>query len=126
ECYRRLQAAGVEKLVGFNVPWLVGWDHELRVIEMTIVQAPYILDFGKVYIDAPPPYLYDKQMMKNVYAEWRDRYGSKWNEVVCAVEVLTKYGIFYVDPRRSNIDPGDEDEDPLPSDLAGYEDELAE
>jgi hypothetical protein len=111
ECYRRLKADDVREICGFNVPMLIGWDDHLLVIEMTIVQPPYLLDFGKVYLDDPPTYLYDQQLMANAIAEWRERFGRRWSKVNSAIGMLKKYGIYYFDPRPGNICFGDEDEE---------------
>jgi hypothetical protein len=110
ECYRRLKAAGVREIGDFNVPTLEGYDDGLWVIEMSIVQPPYLLDFAKVYLDHPPSYLYDEQMMANIIAEWRERFGRRWTRVNSAIAQLKKYGIYYFDPRPGNICYGDEDE----------------
>lgn len=111
ECYRRLKSAGVQNVGGFDVPVLEGFDDDLLVIEMSIVQPPYLLDFGKVYLDRPPTEIYDAQMMRDAHAEWRERFGSRWNEVASVLRLLTKYGIYYIDPRPSNIDAGDDEGD---------------
>ena len=112
ECYRRLRADNARFVGGFAIPFLEGWDDDLKVIQMTVVQPPYLLDFGKVYLDSPPSYLYDAQLMANAYAEWRERFGSQWADVACVIEILKKkYGIYYYDPRPSNIDTGVRDDD---------------
>lgn len=104
ECYRRFKAAGVRSIGRFAVPFLEGSDESLRVIEMTIVDPPFLLDFGKVHLDVPPPYFGDKQLMANAYSEWRERYGSDWLAIASVLGVLrAKFGIYYVDPRPSNI-----------------------
>src|SRR5262245_3012843 len=54
ECYLRLAAERVTVVRGFVVPRMVDCNSKLHVIEMSVVQAPYILDFGKCYLDAPP------------------------------------------------------------------------
>lgn len=111
ECYRRLKVAGVSRIGTFNVLVLEGYDDELLVIEMTIVQPPYLLDFGKVYLDRPPVDLYDEQLMENAMAEWRERFGEQWEEVNAAMYWLRQYGIYYFDPRPGNIWFGDNDAD---------------
>lgn len=108
ECYRRLKAGGVTRIGMFNVPVLEGFCDRLLVIEMSIVQPPYLLDFGKVYLDRPPTHLYDEQMMANAMAEWRERFGSRWGKVAAAMHWLKKYGIYYYDPRPANVSFGDE------------------
>jgi hypothetical protein len=48
------------------------------VIEMSIVQAPYLLDFGKVYFDAPPSDVYDRAQLKIAESEAKALFGSDW------------------------------------------------
>jgi hypothetical protein len=52
--YERLKGAGVRTVRGFNVPQLLGCDDALPVIEMTIVQRPFVLDFAGAYLDVRP------------------------------------------------------------------------
>lgn len=107
ECYQRLKADNARFIGGFAIPHLEGWDDDLMIIQMSIVEPPYLLDFGKVYLDHPPTYLYDEQLMKNAHAEWRERFGRQWTDVAWVIEILkNKYGIYYFDPRPSNIDTG--------------------
>lgn len=100
ECYRRLKSRGIRYNGKFAVPFLEGLDDKLLAIEMTIVDPPYLLDFGKVTIDRPPVYFGDRQLMKNAYAEWRERFGRDWHAVASALGYLqTTLGIYYMDPR---------------------------
>jgi len=50
ECYLRLKAASVRRIGMFDVPFLEDFDNERRILEISIVQPPYLLDFGKVYL----------------------------------------------------------------------------
>ncbi|WP_442483940.1 hypothetical protein [Aeoliella sp. SH292] len=102
--YQRLAAAGVDAIDGFAVPRLIDFDEDLMVIEMEIVQPPYVLDFGKVYLDQPPAYWNDPQIRNNAYAEWRERFDEHWEKVAGVMFSLERFGIYYVDPRPSNID----------------------
>jgi hypothetical protein len=111
ESYKRLKEAGIRQLNGFFVPELVDFDDELMIIEMSIVEPPYLLDFGKVYIDRPPPYHNDPQLMANAQAEWQEWFGKHWARVAGVLQRLENYGIYYVDPRPSNICTGEEDEE---------------
>ncbi len=69
--YRRLADAGIREIRGLAVPRLVDFDDSVMAVEMTIVQPPYVLDFGKVYLDRPPPYWSDRQMLETIHAEGR-------------------------------------------------------
>lgn len=107
ECYRRLQAAGARTVNGFNVPIIEGVDNDLLVIEMTIVAPPFLLDFGKASLDAPPVYADDPKRMAEIEMQWRDLFGTNWNQVLGALfELRHRYGIYYLDPRPGNINCG--------------------
>ena len=43
--YERLENAAVVTVLGFSVPQLVGFDDDLLVLELTIVERPFVLDF---------------------------------------------------------------------------------
>lgn len=107
ECYRRLGAAGIDNISGFAVPELIGFHARLKVIEMKIVRPPFLLDFGKVYLDSPPPYWNDGEIMANWHAEGRENFGEQWSKVLSLIGALQKYGIWYVDPKPGNIMFGD-------------------
>jgi hypothetical protein len=130
ESYKRLKVAGIHSLCGFDIPRLFGWDDTLQVIEMSIVQPPYLLDFGKVYFDGPPTDIYDDERMKQAEAEAKAHFGANWPAVSRLLYALReRVGIWYVDPKPSNIDCGldDPDWDKEPQlDYSQYEDEFEE
>ncbi len=130
ESYQRLKAADIHRLCGFNVPRLFGWNDKLQVIEMSIVKPPYLLDFGKVYFDAPPTEVYDQERLKIADAEAKGNFGSNWPIVSQLLYALQeRVGIWYVDPKPANIDCGidDPDWDKEPDlDYSQYDDELGE
>jgi len=127
ESYKRLKAANIHRLCGFDIPRLFGWDDALQVIDMSIVQPPYLLDFGKVYFDGPPTDVYDRNRIKLGQAEAKANFGSNWPAVSQVLYALQeKVGIWYVDPKPANIDCGidDPDWDKEPElDYSQYEDE---
>jgi len=51
--YQRLFDHDVIEVQGFNIPRLVSFNKPSMVIEMTIVQPPYILDFAQSELDVP-------------------------------------------------------------------------
>ena len=103
ECYQRFKAAGIESISGFAVPDLIDFDSVLNVLEISIVRPPFLLDFGKVYLDAPPPYWNDSEIMGNWHAEGRENFGDRWKTVLSLIRVLQTYGIYYIDPKPGNI-----------------------
>ncbi len=110
DCYLRLMEAGWRRLGTLNIPRLVDYDDQLLAIEIEIVEPPYLLDFGKVYIDQPPVYWNDEQLMANFYEEKAPLFGRNWPRVLFAMASLEQIGIYYVDPRPQNISFGDEDD----------------
>jgi hypothetical protein len=74
QAYERLAELGVTNVLGFNVPQLIRAEDDLRVIEMTIVKQPFVLDFAGAYLDARPEFSAD------VWADWeaarREQFGA--------------------------------------------------
>ena len=54
---------------------MIDADDQLFAVEMTIVSPPFLLDFGKVYFDSPPPYWNDDEIMANWHAEGKENFG---------------------------------------------------
>jgi hypothetical protein len=65
------------------------------IIEMTIVQRPFVLDFGGAYLDQAP------EFSEEVIADWQaqkiEQFGERWPEVQAILAVLGSYGIFVQD-----------------------------
>jgi hypothetical protein len=84
------------------VPQLIAFDDELLVIEMTVVQPPFMLDFAGAYLaDAP-------DFSDEVLEQWREekveQFGDRWPEVESAVEWLRAHlGIQLMDIHPWNI-----------------------
>lgn len=113
-CYQRLLEHAVNRIHGLEVPMLEDFDAGLRVIEMTFVRPPYLLDFGKASLDRPPDYLRDERDQRRFDSQGKSEFGDKWPEVNAILYTLkTSYGIYYLDPRPQNIcfDEPDFDDD---------------
>lgn len=100
-CYEILAGLQVSEINGFTVPELIGSDASLRIVEMSIVSPPYILDFGKAYIGRPPDFSSDQ--MAEYDAEREEWFEGNWDLVQSAVLLLRSYGIYYWDARPGNI-----------------------
>lgn len=120
QCYMRLLAHRISEIDGLNVPRIVEYSRRLRIIEMTLVHPPYLLDFGKAYVDEPAPYT--PEQLDEWYREWRQFFPKRdIPRVHKVLRILKSYGIDYVDPKPWNIrfhkeeivadddDPWDED-----------------
>jgi hypothetical protein len=99
--YARLQQIGITEILGFNVPQLIGADDALRVIEMSIVARPFVLDFAGAYLDTPPSF------SDEIWAEWevekRDQFDVHWPKVQAVLAALEEMDIHMVDVSPSNI-----------------------
>jgi hypothetical protein len=99
EAYYRLRQ--VHQIRGFHVPQILNCDDQLRIIEMTIVNKPYLLDFAGVSLDHPIEFPQD------VWREWeeqkREQFGDHWPFVKKVIAELEGFGIYLNDVSPSNI-----------------------
>jgi hypothetical protein len=99
--YQRLRAAGVSEIAGFNVPQLIRFDDKLRIVEMTIVARPFLLDFAGAYLDAPP------EFSDEIWKEWeitkKEQFEDRWPIVQNALAALEDLDIYMVDVSPTNI-----------------------
>jgi hypothetical protein len=99
--YERLRQVGVAKIMGFNVPRFIRADDDLRIIEMTVVTRPFVLDFAGAYLDAPP------EFSDEIWSEWesgkREQFDQRWSEVQSVLAALEEWDIYMVDVSPSNI-----------------------
>ena len=79
--YERLLRHNVIEVCGFAVPRLVNSDADLLVIEMTIVQPPFILDFAQSKLDTPPDF-------PEGMDEWWERVAADFGERFPVVQSL--------------------------------------
>jgi hypothetical protein len=99
--YQRLRDAGVSDIIGFNVPQLIGFDDELRIIEMTIVARPFLLDFAGAYLDARPEF--SEEIWREWEAEKREQFEKRWPKAQAVLAALEDLDIYMVDVSPTNI-----------------------
>lgn len=99
--YLRLQEANVSKVLDFNAPQLIRSDETLRVIEMSIVTRPFVLDFAGAYLDVPP--VFPDETWTDWEAQKRDQFEVRWPKVQAVLAALEELGIHMVDVSPSNI-----------------------
>ena len=99
--YERLKSAGVTDVLGFNVPQLIHADDGLRVIEMSIVTRPFVLDFAAAYLDRSPEFSDD------VWSVWeeekREQFEARWPKVQDILSAFRGIGIYLLDVSPANI-----------------------
>jgi hypothetical protein len=110
DAYTRLSEHKVEQLDRFEVPQLLDWDDELLVLEMTIVQPPFLLDFGGAYLDGPPEF--SDEVWEAWYEQKSEQFGRNWAKVQDLLAILKGYGVYLTDIHPRNINFLDEPEDP--------------
>jgi len=101
EIYERLMERGISRILGHHVPQLIGCDDNFLALEMTVVTAPYVLDFAGAYLDDPP------QFSDESWNDWRrkneEQFGADWDKAQSILNELEDVGIHMLDPSPSNI-----------------------
>jgi len=99
--YQRFSEQGIIEILGFNVPALLGADDPLRIIEMSLVARPFVLDFAGAYLDKAPEF--SEEIWAEWYAQKQEQFGRRWPEVETVLFALKRLGIHMVDVTPSNI-----------------------
>ncbi|MBI1831747.1 MAG: hypothetical protein HYR84_09890 [Planctomycetes bacterium] len=106
DVYLRLQHKRLSIIRGFHVPTMRQFDDDYLILEMTIVQRPFVLDFAGAWLDRAPDF------SEEVLADWRaekaEQFGAHWAEVQLILAVLEAHGIFMEDVHPNNIAVGKE------------------
>lgn len=101
DVYVRLREERGWQIEGHNIPQLVGYDDELMTIEMTMVTAPFILDFADAWLDEAP------EFSEEVWADWNRKveedFEQRAGEVRRLLEVLRLHGVILLDVHPGNI-----------------------
>lgn len=99
--YERLKQAGITKILDFNVPQFIRADDGLKIIEMSIVTRPFVLDFAGAYLDVLPDF------SEEIWEEWefgkREQFGVHWPKVKEILGALEELDIHMVDVSPTNI-----------------------
>lgn len=109
DCYQRLGDHNVRAIQGLAVPELLGHNDGLLVVEMRLVTPPYLLDFGKAYLDSRPEF--PAETMEEWEEEGVENFGARWLDVKAILWSLAQHGIYYYDAKPGNINFGDADAD---------------
>ncbi len=99
--YARLRQAGTDTVLGFNVPQLIGQDDDLLVLEMTIVERPFVLDFAGAHLDARPEF--PAEVWTDWEAEKREQFEGRWPMVEKILTAFEEIGIYLLDVSLGNI-----------------------
>lgn len=100
--YERLRDAGIREILGLAVPQLIRADGELWVLEMTVVERPYLLDFAGAYLDGSAPH-FDEEVWETWEEDKREKFGERWPEVKRVLAALEDNGIQMLDVNPGNV-----------------------
>ena len=99
--YQRLEQLGIKSVLDFNIPELLAFDDARRIIEMTIVRRPFVLDFAGAYLDTRPEFTAD------IWADWeaekREQFEDRWPMVEKILAAFERLGIYLLDVSPGNI-----------------------
>jgi hypothetical protein len=103
--YQTLRQRDIDEINGFQIPRLIQHDHNLRALEMTIVQAPFILDFASSYTSEEYARLgFPEDVMDERESHWSEIFGEHWPEVTLLWEAFTREtGLILLDLSLNNI-----------------------
>jgi hypothetical protein len=104
DCYRILKDKEINEIHGFAVPRLIDYHDGLMTVEIDIVEPPYILDFGKAYLNGVQP-RFSREVLADSYAAQKEIWGEYWPIVCKILGRLRSLGINHIDPSPSNIRP---------------------
>ena len=71
------------------------------VVEMDLVTPPYLIDFGKAYLDSAPEH--SAETWQDYYDEQHEIWGDRFSTVQAIMYKLRTYGIIYRDASPRNI-----------------------
>ena len=101
DVYRRLRHLEVTQIRGFEVPALLDADDALRVLKLTLVMPPFVLDFAGAHLDQAP------EFSREIWDDWEDknqeRFGADWPTAQILLGELRAMDIHMFDPSPSNI-----------------------
>lgn len=104
DVYQRLLQCQVTEINGHAVPVMIGHDDELHVIEMSLVQPPYLLDFAKAQLDRSPELDFPREVMVERHEHWAELFDERWPAVLAIMDELERRcGIHLLDVNPSNI-----------------------
>ena len=103
EVYHFLQAEGIDQIAGHNIPRFIRSDEELKAIEMSIVDRPFVLDFAGAKQEYEVPDFED-HVMEEHYAHLQELFDDRWTDALHVAEAFRqKTGFVLLDIHPGNI-----------------------
>lgn len=102
DTYERLADLKLTSIGGCDVPRAVHFDDQFLAMELTIVEPPFLLDFGGAWLDEAP------EFASNIMDEWvelkKEQFEPNWRIVESILRELRIHGIHLLDIHPANID----------------------
>jgi len=102
DSYLRLKQLEIAQIGIFDRPTLIDFEDSMLIVKMAIVSPPYLLDFGKAYVDCEMPYTLE-QLEEHLFETAELFEPQDWPNVGDAVLELKLIGIGYIDIKPANI-----------------------
>ena len=101
-CYERLQELNISRVAGAKVPQLIRADEEWRAIEMTLVTAPFLLDFATAWLDERPEFV--PGAWEEAEAKAAEVFSQDWSRAQAVIQALeAETGIIMGDVHPGNL-----------------------
>jgi hypothetical protein len=104
--YVHLLEKGVTSLAGFQIPRMVAFDDQLQIIELDVVQPPFVLDFAGAVLEARPDWLNQAELEEKVRDFWET--SERITRVLEVLAAFRRLGVYLTDVKPGNIMLGDE------------------
>ena len=84
---------------------MIDADEALRVIELTVVNPPFVLDFGKIQLDLMLEEVWEPEILDERWAHWESLFEpEQWPKVLQIAGILgDRFGIWIEDFHLGNI-----------------------
>jgi hypothetical protein len=103
--YQILRQRGIDGINGFQIPQLTRWDDALLAVEMTVVQASFLLDFASAYTQSEyDRFEFTQEVLDERQSHWSDIFGDNWPTVQTTSQAFTQQtGLILLDLSLNNI-----------------------
>ena len=103
EVYRVLLDKDIHDVAGHRVPTLIDSDEELRAIEMTIVERPFLLDFAGAKRPQEAPH-FEQHVLDEHVRHLQELFGERWADAIDVTEMFRhKTGFILLDIHPGNV-----------------------
>lgn len=103
EVYQILRAREIRDVAGHRVPRLINVDQDLRAIEMSIVERPFVLDFAGAKLPHEVPD-FDADVIEEHHRHLQELFGSRWTDALHVAEMFRRApGYTLLDIHPGNI-----------------------